>query len=201
MSELTIRQATTRKQIRELQSLRYRVYCESLEWIENDRFAQDKIEFDEYDDFAIHFGAYYGKFLVGTFRLILPNQKIGLPIYKIVHNLKRAISNLEKCMEISRIIIDKGVALRLKIRRSDLLLAMIRTIYRVGKYEYGVDCWFATFDLVVYRLIYRTGFQFEPIGRRLVYLGSNSLPSVLYVDKLDRFLVSKRNDLFKRFNS
>lgn len=63
--------------------LRHEVFCGEAGILAKSR-CRDGVEFDHYDDHAIHIGAYdRGGELVGTFRIVTPSQGMALPM--LVH--------------------------------------------------------------------------------------------------------------------
>lgn len=194
MSELTIRQATTRKQIKEIQSLRYRVYCAELGWIDSEKYNNDGLEVDEYDEHSIHFGAYFKGKLVGTVRLIL--DRMGLPTYNL-ENIDRSKFRTDSNAEISRLIILRNKA----YSSNKLLLSLIKNVYHYGKYNLNIENWFCILDVKLYKLVRLVGIRVAPLSEKFHYMGSDSIPAIISRLEMDKYLSVDHSELYAFFNS
>lgn len=84
---------------------RYKIFCEELKWLP---LNENKKEFDEYDQFSVHFGVFFkGNRLVGYGRFVLPKK-----IFMLEKEFKDLLNNhiirkKQDTVEVSRVGIDK----------------------------------------------------------------------------------------------
>lgn len=194
MLALQTRQLIDPAEIRQAFRLRFRMYCEKLNWLDPSEYPDD-LETDGYDEHSIHLGAFDGSRLVGYVRIILAKQ---LPIYAI-EELAEKIPISPSLAEISRLIIDKNaIPDRKDFKR--VVLGILREIHLHTKSKTEAAYYICTLDLAVFRVLRMYLFPFVPIGDQLFNMGSMTVPAMLGVADLDAYLLEKNVEQYKFLN-
>ena len=189
--------------------LRHDVYCIECAFL-NPEDSYDGMEFDDYDDNAMHFAAYtMDESLVGTVRLVMPVAPRCFPFELHCSTFPSYdMPARELCGEVSRLAVKRShrrrradslmgfpgilpgegdVALSPEVERRDrsspmLLLGMYREMVRYSR-QRGIRYLFAAMERSLARSLKRMGFQFVPIGPEADYYGAVT-PFVLDLDHL-----------------
>jgi len=181
--------------ISEVFRLRYQVYC--LEWgFEDPSDYENAIEYDEYDEFSTHFGAFEEntKSIVGTARIILPSFR-SLPILKNFEIKQNPYMEVEdNCFgEISRLAISKVYRRRVvdqafssnnvinlldekekRNRRKNIEIQLVTGLYHCiyrESVDLGLTHLYAVMAKGLYHLLASWGIVWHPIGPEIHYHG------------------------------
>lgn len=159
--------------------LRYKIYCEEKKWLDSSNYL-DCLENDEYDKSSIQFGAFdVDNILVGSVRLILPENNMAIPIekaFEITPNYN------QKRLEVSRLVIPKDR------RGYSILMGLVRIIYAWAiKNEITHAYTISESDLLNY--INRKGYPFKPIKEGKDYFGGYTIPACLIVSDVQDYFV------------
>ncbi len=168
--------------------LRYQVFCGELGFAAPDGVAPGT-ERDDFDDRALHFGAFDLKGeLAGAVRLV-PYGDLGLPLMS--HCLVDPPYRPQQgAAEISRLAIDPGYRRRrgdglyaLAARDQDdpqgrerrakvpeIVLGLYKSLYQASK-RLGVEWWYAAMERTLARQLIRFSVRFDPIGPEVDYHG------------------------------
>lgn len=175
--------------------LRYDTYCTELGWIDPNLFPSQR-ESDEYDSRSFHFIALEEGRVVGTIRLVRQDSS-PLPIETAfpapqIGDLE--VESLKGVMlgEVSRLIVSSGNS----SPRHALCLGLIQALFRKSLEE-GVTHWLQAMDTKSHRVIRSMGFRLRQYAPTLHFLGSESLPSTL---KLQRCLEDFRRHKPRTFD-
>lgn len=166
--------------------LRFDTYCTQLGWIDPSQ-CPERQESDEYDSRSLHFIALEEGQVVGTIRLIRQGSS-PLPIETAfstpqiedleVESLKGVVMG-----EVSRLIVSSNNG----CPRHALSLGLIQALFRRSLQE-GVTHWLQAVDTKSHRVIRSMGFRLRQFAPTLHFLGSESVPSTLKLQRcLDDF--------------
>lgn len=158
---LVFRQILSEEELRQVQQLRYQVYCIEKKFLSADNYP-DGIETDEYDQHSIHLVAISennGK-IAGTLRLIL-NSEHRFPVEKHC-NLYQPIEDRKHSVEFSRLIVEKEYRKDFAI---SIMMGLSREAYRYLLKEDIEHC-YAVLEVQFLRMLKRLGIQFRPIGSK-----------------------------------
>lgn len=210
----------------ELFKLRYDVYCIERAFLKADD-SYDGMEFDDYDDCAIHFAAYtMEESLVGTVRLVTPRAPRHFP-FELHCSLFDGfvVPPRADCGEVSRLALKRthrrrradsmlgipgfavahadGPAFSPEIERRSgnspmLLLGMYREMYRHSRAN-GVRYWYAAMERSLARSLETMGFKFLPIGPQVDYYGPVT-PHIVDLNDLNERLRKENSFLAAWFN-
>ena len=189
--------------LREIQRLRYDVYCVERQFLDASDFSE-QLESDVYDDHAVHCAAtdIDGQ-VSGALRLVL-DSRLGFPLEAHAKGLDESFQRLPRdhTAEISRLAIAKsGRQLRQlgEFRAYPLLLFRLFREMNLESARLGLEYWLAAMEPSLHRLLRRLlGFEFVPIGEPMEYYGE-VLPYVACIDDVARSLERRRPDLFEYF--
>lgn len=222
-SLLSVQLATTPRDLRDAQALRYRVYCIERGFEQSADFP-NRLERDEFDLHALHLLVRYqpaGQ-AVGVTRLVLDGERESnqLPIEghqspSVARNLARVRSQPgSKLAEISRLAVTRQLA---AIRAGDApstpmsggrvghlnsthvsvgLLAQAL----VASWEQGITHWTALLDSGLLRFLSRLGIHCQPIGTVIEHRGPRQ-PVMASVADLWAGVSSRRGPLFELASS
>ena len=195
--------------------LRHDIYCVECAFLSPDDYA-DGMEFDDYDDCAMHFAAYtMNETLIGTVRLVRPPNSSPFPFERHCTTFGDfTMPPRELCGEVSRLAVRRTHRRRradsvigipglspapltadmspdAAIERREpsspmLLLGMYREMYRHSR-QGGVRYWFAAMERSLVWSLARMGFRFEPIGPVADYYGAVT-PHMLDLSRLSEQL-------------
>jgi len=170
-SGILVKQVTSEKELSDVFSVRYRVYCleRGYERLED---YPNGLEMDEYDPYSIHFIAYVDSLPVGTARLILPNP-IGFPVERYCNVDIRAISpDTNRVAEISRLAVSSEASRGLSISRGLITAGLIREMYYANKFlDLGITYAFTAMSKGLERMLMRCGICFIKAGASVEYHG------------------------------
>ena len=189
--------------LKEIQRLRYDVYCLERGFLDANDFSEQR-ESDAYDDHAVHCAAMDIEGQVsGTLRLVL-DSPLGFPLEGHAQALDEQFRALprDRTAEISRLAVAKnGRQLRKSgdFREYPLLLFQLFRDMNLESARLGLDYWLAAMEPTLHRLIRRLlGFEFVQIGPPMEYYGE-VVPYVASIDAIARSLERRRPDLFEYF--
>jgi N-acyl amino acid synthase of PEP-CTERM/exosortase system len=165
--------------LEEVFRLRYQVYCRERHFINADDHLKG-CEQDEFDAYAVHFGAFEAGELVGAVRLIAPTCE-RFPVEIRCPDLKWGAYRRYDCAEISRLTISKEYRRRLVgpgdgdaaflIRKvSPMTLGLCQIMYAECR-ELGIDRCLALMECPLALLLRMHGFFFERLGPEIDYFG------------------------------
>lgn len=168
---------------------RYQEAYSQYGWVwdfESDIRQQD----EKYDPHSVVFGAFdYEAKILGSLKIILPRPIGKLPIERdfgiSCEDVLRATSNPRRnllCVEIARFAVHRLLAM-LKERGPHLIAFSLIKESILESARIGVDAWFASIDVQVWRWLYRAGLRFEKFQEPRMYLGSPTVPVILQTDK------------------
>lgn len=174
---LEFRQVRSEDEMREVQRIRYEVYCQEKGFL-NPCDYPDGLEQDEYDSRSVHFVAVETddgqEKILGTLRLIKPSS-LGFPAARHF-SLSRPISNPAKTLELSRLIVVKE-ARRLSIH---ILMGLSKEVYLYSR-EQGVSDLYAILEEPLLKLLRRLGLPFGDVGEGHWYMGAKTFPVYLSI--------------------
>lgn len=186
--------------MKQIYALRYEVYCLECGFLSPEEF-QNGLESDEYDDLSAHFTArnVSGE-LVGSLRLVQPNEG---QLFPFQHHCSVLFDNfvmppMQECAEVSRLVVRKsyrrrpgdnlaGVCKELtgeaepqeevqaqagerRSRNPQILLGLYREMYRYSV-QVGIRYWYAAMERSLARALSRFEFEFQPVGLQTDYYG------------------------------
>jgi len=166
--------------------LRYQVYCVEREFLDPDNYP-DRLEVDEFDRYAWHFGTIDGTGrLVATARLVPPTI-LGLPLFRrcsIFPDEVELYMPHQRIVEVSRLAMSRtalktGIFAGLpgfgRLRRSNaprksVSYSLYRGLYQESK-RAGFTHWVVATEPSLQRAVGPYGFPFRPIGPAIDYFG------------------------------
>jgi len=181
-----------------LQEFRYNHYVESLKYVERPSHGK-KIEYDKYDEHAVHFGAFDDRnILVGYTRLILPGQH-GLQVHNefedLIHPRLDPARDMKKCIESSRFI----VAPELGHRRYQAAQMLYKIKYQFVK-RFGFKYWYQVSEMKLIRAHRHKKYPFKVIGEAKEYQGALCYPAAVDLDDFDNNLMEKAAEHYRWMN-
>ncbi len=189
---LEFRQVRSDAQMREVQRIRYEVYCQEKGFL-NPCDYPDGLEQDEYDSRSVHFVAVETddgqEKILGTLRLIKPSS-LGFPAARHF-SLSRPISNPENTLELSRLIVVKE-ARRLSVH---ILMGLSKEVYLYSR-EQGVSDLYAILEEPLLKLLRRLGLPFNEVGETQWYLNSSNTPVHLSISDAESVLAANNAFFF-----
>lgn len=194
MLALQTRQLIDPAEIRQAFRLRYRIYCEKLNWLDRSEHP-DGLETDVYDDNSAHFGAFDGSRLVGYIRMIVADR---LPIHEIV-SIPRTIQADHVCAEASRLIVDKAC---LSNRKDAIAIIhdLMKEINLYSKTQTHFSHWIGTYDTAVFRVLRMNGYPLHSLAAPVHVMGSLSIPAVLGIWEFDEYVKEHNSRLHGYLN-
>lgn len=176
--------------------MRYRMMCKELGWLPTQEYPS-WIESDEYD--ALQSIAFLAKDtddnLIGTSRLILKGS-IPLPVERHfnlypAHRLDVIMGERSSCAEASRFIVPKHPI----YKNHEITLSLVGKM--VGAcMEHNISCMLMSADNRFYRLLRMLGLPLYQIGEPKFYLGSQTIPGVLPLGRLESETKYRRPQLY-----
>ena len=189
---LEFRQIANDEELRELQKLRYEVYCLAKRFLPATDYP-DQLETDEFDAHSIHFIAIDTDKrpfkILGTLRLILDSEH-RFPVENHFR-LFQTIRERNRTVELSRLIITPQSRKGLTV---PILMGLSREAYRYCLAKNIEHC-YAVLEAPFLHILGRLGLLFEPIGPSEWYFNTENQPYYLSVSKVDKML-KKNNALF-----
>jgi len=174
----------TEEQKYEMYRLRYDVYCHEQHFLDAINYP-DNLEYDEYDEYSMHFLALDGSAIVGTARLI-QSSPLGLPIENFF-KLKQPDSKSNSYAEISRLIVHPQFRDSSFYIMCGLSLAMLDYSKQVG-----ITHFYAVLEEFLYETFTGYGFPLTRVGKPEYCLGRVHSPFVVSVAEGFEYL--KTND-------
>lgn len=169
--------AATLKEKEEIYKLRYRVFCQEKQWLNQNDYPDGK-EIDEYDEHSVHFLAQKADEIVGTTRIIFPSD-LDLPIVK---NFEITISDhVERYVELSRLVVAK------KVRGLEVIVGLLCSVLDWGLSE-GITHGYAIVEEKLIRFLARLGYPFHKLGQGKVYFGAYTIPTCAVLAELSKTL-------------
>lgn len=164
--DIEVRNLYCQNEIEEALKLRYGIFTETLKWTEEN---SQRIETDEFDDCAVHFGVFDRGRLVSYMRLILPVNKFMMEAVDIFRPLiPGKLENRDTSAEISRFCTRNE-------KRVDTTNTQAGKMFYSLCLSKGVYLWcklnkikhlYAITEFNIYRLFKKYGFPFKEIGVR-----------------------------------
>jgi N-acyl-L-homoserine lactone synthetase len=181
MASVEIRKIQNDTERQEAFKLRYRIYCQKLGWIDP-TLHPDQEEWDEYDSSATHFVALEDGRTVGTVRLVYPVEK-PLPIEAgfprlTLDDFEAAQDERLSIAEVSRLIVD----FRNGCPRHAISLGLLQVLIRSSVHG-ELTHWLQALDKVSFRLIKWFGFRMKQFAPSSHFLGSETIPTVIRIDR------------------
>lgn len=188
------------KEERELfQGLRYKYWVEKFKFFKKKSPNEEKLEFDIYDEHAVHFGAFnLNNQLVGYSRFILPGchgLQVRNEFEELVHPKVNTMLNISQSVESSRLIVDY----EFQVKRYDVAQMIYKLKYQFMKL-FGFKYWYIVAEKKLIRALKFQMYPFEIIGRGRDYYGSVRYPAVMDIDKVDEILIVKKPAYYKWLN-
>lgn len=199
--------ANSSKELEQIYRLRYKVYCKECHFIEPNDCAKKGLEYDEYDEFSVHFLAESGKKIIGTARFVL-DSPLGFPTEEYFE-LSALNINRRQTGEISRVVVAKP------FRSIDhkIMLGIFRCVYQYWK-QHNVKYALASMKLSILEFFQHVGFPFEVIKRYKLRTGSKhveylaryffseeSIPTILSVKRMEADLKENHPHIYTLFTS
>ncbi len=185
------------------QRFRYHYWVERYKCIKRPN-ENNELEYDDYDQHAVHFGAFSDKDrLVGYSRFILPGSH-GLQVYnefeELVHPRVKGVPNMgapniAKCVESSRLLVIPELGAKRHL--------VAQLIYKL-KYQFmkrhSYKFWCIVAEKRLIRALRLQKYPFEIIGAGKYYLGAVRYPAIMSIDKVDTILKVEEPEYFKWLN-
>lgn len=190
------------------QRFRFHYWVERYKCIRRPDESTD-LEYDDYDEHAVHFGAFDNKdHLVGYSRFILPGYH-GLQVFNVFEELvhprvkgapnigksSMQAPNISKCVESSRLLVipERGIKRHL----------VAQLIYKL-KYQFmkrnGYRFWCIVAEKKLIRALRFQKYPFEVMGEGKYYLGAVRYPAIMDIDRADSVLKLKEPVYFRWLN-
>ncbi|MDD5161206.1 MAG: GNAT family N-acetyltransferase [Sulfuricurvum sp.] len=139
-----------------------------------------KIEYDQYDAYALLFGVWEKEILIASCRLILPNNPLGLPTLISMQIDPEKFQSDLKTAEISRITVASTQrAFRKTIK---ILQTMQKEINRISA-DYGIIQWVGAVGPTFLRLLNQSRLPYRPIGPLQLHIGAERYPIILILQE------------------
>lgn len=217
-SGLVIQRVKSVELLNQVLGLRYHVYCNERKFMDPQNYPQ-RIEFDKYDPYSIHFCTSDQERIIGTVRLVL-NSSRGFPFEEYCRGklyIDNSKSFRKEAAEISRLVISKrfrrmsadsrdclrefigsshcpGLELFV-LRLKPIALGMYRAMYIESKGR-GIKYWYALMERSLHTLLRTYGFEFAQIGDEIDMCGTVA-PYMVSIKKIEKTL-RERFPLFIR---
>ncbi|MET3118524.1 N-acyl amino acid synthase of PEP-CTERM/exosortase system [Undibacterium sp. GrIS 1.8] len=211
-----VKRVQKRDELQKIFALRYQVYCIEKLFLDPKDYPSET-EQDEYDDSAIHLGAFaHGENIVGSLRLVR-STNMHFPIFDhcAVKDLPKDASPLEFA-EISRLLISKKKRSTMRPDRltvptgigeqrndftdfgiSDLLMELFRVMFSYAK-QRDIKYLLAAMEPSLMRLLQRYHFNFRQIGPATDYYGQ-VIPCIASIAEIERQVAEKNRDFYLQF--
>lgn len=194
VSDLSVTLATEKWQIEQAQRLRYRIFFEEMGGIPSPEVAEQKRDFDEFDEFCDHLivldNSAEEPVVVGTYRILRDSvaKKAGRFYSGGEFDISKIISGNYNVMEVGRSCVDTD------LRNKPIIQLLWRGIAIYIKY-YKIDILFGCASF--------SGLDVEPIKEQLSYLYHNHLaPEEIRAKAWDNLYINmnwhKREELDNR---
>jgi N-acyl-L-homoserine lactone synthetase len=181
MASVEIRTVRDEAELREAFKLRYQIYCEKLGWI-NPAHHPNQEEKDDYDTTSQHFIALEDGKVVGTVRLV---HKAGAPLpietgfpALTLDDFEASADERVITAEVSRLIVHPSNG----CPRHAISLGLLQVLIRSSVHE-GLTHWLQALDKVSFRLIKWFGFRMKQFAPSSHFLGSETIPTVIRIDR------------------
>ncbi|MFY9142081.1 acyl-homoserine-lactone synthase [Sulfuricurvum sp.] len=151
--------------------------------------AIQKLEYDQYDTYALLFGVWEEDNLIASCRLILPNCPFGLPTLTSMQIDSEKFKNDQTTAEISRITIastQRGFRKTIRI-----LQIMQQEINRISA-EYAIVQWVGAVGPAFLRLLNQSRLPYRPIGPLQLHIGAERYPIILTLQEYTSSLKETR---------
>ena len=209
--------------IRDIQKLRYDVYCRECQYLDATKFP-DGVESDEYDPSSTHFCARNERGeMVATLRLVFDSTR-GFPLESHAGPLSAEYHALprDKAAEISRLILAKSYRRRANdglygeelgdpekeaaaraeatYKRSQyplILFGLFKEMY-IESLSRGHEYWLAAMEPGLQKMLSKFGLGLKQMGDPMSYYGE-VIPYYASIEELTRFVMESRPDVFQFF--
>lgn len=172
------------KELKQAYRLRYKVYCEEYHFIEPHNCPKKGLEYDEYDEYSVHFLAESDKKVIGTARFVL-DSSLEFPTEEYFE-LPSLNINRKQMGEISRVIVAKD------FRSIDhkIMLGLIGCAYKYWK-QHDIKYILASMRSPLLNFFQRVGFPLKMIkGYKLRTDSKNIKISKCFIEKTVPAIVS-----------
>jgi N-acyl amino acid synthase of PEP-CTERM/exosortase system len=219
LEPIRFKKITDTIELQEAFRLRYKVYCLERGFERPEDYPWG-LEWDEFDEHAMHFGAFLDGELLGTVRLIL-NSRLGFPIERYCEIKADELIARNRTGEISRLAVLKEFpqrnedgpvycdrafrdGLHREIRESlwedrrqaEIVTGLYTCLYRESK-EIGLSQWLAAMTRGLSVLLKRMGVHFVPIGPETSYHGRRT-PHLASIGALEKSVQELNPDLLRK---
>lgn len=190
LSTFVFKELHSSEEIREAYRLRYRICVEQLHWIEGD--PTQKIETDEFDPYAFHFGCYDDDKLIGYMRMNREDSPAGIMSRNYFIHLwqKDPQYNPVHTADLSRLIVDqpyvKNMSSLQKIVVGLYRLAYARTRLETPQINYW---YFITTKRMLFALKWKMNFPVKQVGSGVTSDGKTTYVAALDLAKGRRRLM------------
>lgn len=177
------RVADSEYELKKCYNLRHKVYCEEKKWLSRENYT-DEMEYDEFDEKAIHVCALDEDFQVMGYIRIMKQSDYSILPYQSHPSLKDDKSFFPNLAELSRFIIRSD--------KSGLFLAknILKVVWQTSM-AHGLENWTIVCEPSLIRLIKLFRYHFEPLAPPAMYYGGFTQPALLNAEKtLNRWRTS-----------
>lgn len=198
-TRLTVRRIFSTHELTDVFRLRYQVYC-----LERDYESQEdhpcELEFDEYDQYSMHFIARVEDVPVGTVRLILPNP-LDLPVARYCGvDVDAICSGSTRIAEISRLAVSSQAISQCSISKGAVTVRLIRELFNANKlFNLDINYVFVAMSKALERRLQRCGIGFNKAGDPVEYHGIRT-PYYADTGELATRLFQNRPGFFDRMS-
>lgn len=189
---------TGTREMDEISTFRYRVFCQNKHLIDATAFCATQRESDLFDDSALHFNCRRRSTgeMVGVVRLIVDGPR-GFPLerrYPLFAPIKRGQG--QRRAEISRLAVvpRKQDAASLPGGVCPITLELYRCMFQYSL-AYGLTHWLAAMEPALARLLARLGFLFVPIGEAVDYKPVK-VPYLASIKNIERNVCHRSPDVY-----
>lgn len=154
---------------------RFDIFVEEFNFLPPREDGQ-RIESDQYDEYSLLLGVWEGDELIGSCRLVLPNNPLGFPALNtlVIDSTKLPADQLTG--EVSRITVAAG---HRTFKKSVLAIqAMQREIHRYSA-VHGITQWVGAVEPSFMRLINCASVPCNPIGPLQHHIGPDRYPVIM----------------------
>jgi N-acyl-L-homoserine lactone synthetase len=154
----------------DIQRLRYEVYCLEREYLNVEDFPE-RLESDDHDRIAYHFGAWHAGRLIATVRLV-PDSSLGFPMERFAPSLVLEAAGVRRHRtgELSRLVLAREYRRSATPEGLRLMLRLFQAVF-AESLRLEIETFIAALEPSLMRLLRRLGFVLAPIGRPFDWYG------------------------------
>lgn len=196
-TRLTVKRIFSTDELTDVFRLRYQVYCLERDY-ESPEDHPCELEFDEYDQYSMHFIAHVEDVPVGTVRLILPNP-LDLPVARYCGvKLSEICPDSARVAEISRLAVSSLALKQCSISKGYVTVRLIREMFRANSlFNLNITHVFVAMSKALERRLQRCGIGFNKAGDPVEYHGIRT-PYYAVTDELMQRLSQNRAGIYDR---